>query len=524
MAHATCTGCGAPIDIAKSAGGVVECAYCHRKNTVPKSASADAVNFLAIGEHALMCGKFDEAYAACKRASELDENESEAYFGMALAEFGVRYIKDEVNNGIQPICHKKSDKSFTANADYLAAIECASPEQAELYAERAEEIEHIRREFFEFENGGLDYDCFICAKLTDGDGNRTKDYKTADDIYWYLKNNGYKPFFSEYDVKDRTGADYEALICYALYASECMIIVCGDEEYLKTPWVKNEYMRFIELIDDEQKERDAVCIAFNGKPVERLPGRGGKLQGVDISTLGAAERIAEFVSSHISASRRKGEARATGVVAENRPKASAAAVQSLLTRAKRFLQSGSHNIARDHCIRALDADPENSEAWFLLLLAERQVGDIGNCVHAITSKIRSIVDIDSLTASATYVNAKKYSREPVFVTLDAKLADMRDRFSARDGKRAERETAATKRPAKLGAASIIFICVAAAGVALYASTLVMDLFYALFGIYSANTGYYIFFTDNPAGTAVIVALVVVGVVGFIASFFKSGKK
>lgn len=520
MAQATCMGCGAPIDISKSAGGVVECSYCHRKNTVPKSASADAVHFLAIGEHALMCGKFDEAYAACKKASELDKNESEAYFGMALAEFGVRYIKDEVGGRLQPVCHKIGDKSFTTDANYLAAIACASPEQTELYAERAEEIEHIRREFIGFENDGLDFDCFICAKLTDADGNRTKDYKTADDIYWYLKNNGYKPFFSEYDVKDRTGADYEALICYALYASECMIVVCGDEEYLKTPWVKNEYMRFIELIDDEQKERDAICIAFNGKPIERLPGRSGRLQGVDTSVFGAAERIAEFVENHTPAARKKKEARAAGA---EEHKASAAAVQSLLTRAKQFLQSGSYNIARDYCNRVLDQDPENSEGWFLLLLAERGVGDIQKCADIISSSLRSTVDIDSLTSSATYKNAKKYSREPLFVGLDGELVEMRDRLSEREGERAERETAAAKRTAKLGITAIIFLCVAVVGVLLFASTLVFNLINALFGINLSGTAYYIFLTDNPAGVALMIALVVVGAFGFFLTIFMSGK-
>ena len=41
-----------------------------------------------------------------------------------------------------------------------------------------------------------------------------------------------------------------------------MLIVCSKEEYLLTPWVKNEYSRFMELIHDERKDVDAITIVF----------------------------------------------------------------------------------------------------------------------------------------------------------------------------------------------------------------------------------------------------------------------
>ena len=121
-----CKGCGAQIDIRNAVNGVVECEYCHRIETLAKTTNDDAKHFLKMGEHDLDSCKFDEAYTAYKKASEYDGREPQAYFGMALAEFKVQYIKDTVNNKLQPICHEINEKKFIDNKNYKAAMLCAS--------------------------------------------------------------------------------------------------------------------------------------------------------------------------------------------------------------------------------------------------------------------------------------------------------------------------------------------------------------------------------------------------------------
>ena len=98
----------------------------------------------------------------------------------------------------------------------------------------------------------------MCVKVSDEQGGNTKDSYEALKLYNHLKKRGYKPFYSEEEIRGRTGTQYEATILYALYTSECMLIVCSKEEYLLTPWVKNEYSRFMELIHDERKDVDAM--------------------------------------------------------------------------------------------------------------------------------------------------------------------------------------------------------------------------------------------------------------------------
>ena len=276
-----CKNCGALFPATTNENGVLKCEYCDSIFTIPKNDSNNEVlQFLQIGEHNLDACHFDEAYTAFEKASQLNDKEPEAYWGMALAEFKVQYIKDAVNNRLQPICHEFNDKEFQANKNYLKALRCAGAEQKSEYFSKAQDIDYIREEFLKLQQSGLDYDCFICVKVSQtgveqadiSKKNWTNDAYNADSIYDLLKRHDFRPFFSEREIKGRSGANYEAMILYALYTAETMLVVCSDEEYLRTPWVKNEYTRFKSLIKNEEKENDSLTIVYNGKPIDRLPG------------------------------------------------------------------------------------------------------------------------------------------------------------------------------------------------------------------------------------------------------------
>lgn len=400
-----CKSCEAVIDVSSAVDGVVKCKFCHNVYTLPKEGASEAIlNFLRIGEHDLDTAKFDDAYAAYAKAAQLDETEPEAYFGMALAEFKVQELKDIVNKRTQPICHEISDKDFSYNKNYRKAMSLATESQRKVFAARCEEINAVKREFFMLAEDGVDYDCFICTKVRDGN-DYTKDSHYAAEIYDYLKEKGYKPFYSEREIKRRTGAAYEALILYALKTSECMVIVCSDEGYLQTPWVKNEYTRFLKLIGDNEKEGDSITIAFNGQPIERLPGKHSKIQGVDLSQPRAFSLIEDYVERHtpLACEKRKREKEAKEHEAEeirrqideqkqaqealekklrelNTQKAEPSAiggvsVENLLVRAKQLRDIDKKEALR-YYNQALDLDPENEDAWLGIFLLDCCANDI----------------------------------------------------------------------------------------------------------------------------------------------------
>lgn len=306
----SCKTCGSLLDLTTAADGVVKCKYCGNSYAVPKEdGKSEAFEMLQIASHELETCSFDRAYTAYAKAAEISPDEPEAYFGMALARFKVQYLNDAAKKHLQPICHEITDKKFTDDKNYLRALELATKSQYGVYMQRGAEIDAISAEFGRIANSGLKYDCFICVKVSDNGGN-TKDSYEALKLYNHLKKRGYSPFYSEEEIRGRAGVNYEALILYALYTAECMIVVCSNDEYLQTPWVKNEYTRFIELINDEKKDADAITIAFKGKPIERLPGKRALIQGVNLASADAYVNLEDYVESHTPQAKMRREAAA----------------------------------------------------------------------------------------------------------------------------------------------------------------------------------------------------------------------
>ena len=454
-----CKGCGNELNAANAESGVVVCEYCGMARTVPKRETKPAaLSYLMLAEHDLDVCAFDNAFTGYKKAAEADGEEPEAYFGMALARFNVQYLKDLTGQKIrlQPICHEVSGKKFCEDANYRKALEKATSAQRAEYERKGKEIDYIRREFEKLEAEGLDYDCFLCVKVTDDETKlRTKDYKRADDIYFNLRKKGYKPFFSERELDDVTGADYEARILYALYSSECMIVVCGNENYLQTPWVKNEYTRFLKLIGDEEKESDSIALAWFSSPIEKLAGKRGKIQGINLDALDASERITAFVENHTpEAKKRREEERARKTqeaeearrklleeqenlrkefeekqraLAEEQKRAQreleerlkgikqggesaphggvSATVNSLLTRARQEREAKNDAKAREYYGRILDAEPQNADAWWGLFLADCNAADEEEAERT----VESIEQFEEVKINRNFINAKKYA-------------------------------------------------------------------------------------------------------------------
>lgn len=438
-----CKNCGANIETNKALNGVIECEYCFSKFIVPKKdISPAALSFLRQGEHNLDTCKFDDAYSAYAKAMQYDSKEPESYWGMALAEFKVQYIKDTKENRLQPICHEFSDKYFKQNKNFLSALKYATDDQKEEYEKKGDEIDYIRSEFLKLKQSGLDYDCFICVKVSQIDSeqsdiskkNWTDDAYDADAIYDLLKRNGFTPFFSEREIRDRTGVDYEAMILYALYTSETMLVVCRNEEYLNTKWVKNEFTRFKELINNEEKENDSITIVYNGIPIEKLPGNNhGKIQGIDYSRREADFEIVKFVENHTPIARAKKEEEKrkkdneTYLIRQqieaqkqaqqkleerlkeinsNNSKGESSTIKNLMTRANQEMEAKNFTTASKILETVLDQSPENAYAWWGLFLCDYGI----NAIKIDRFKYNTLL-VKKLLNNYHLKNATKYADE-----------------------------------------------------------------------------------------------------------------
>lgn len=399
-----CKNCGGEVAPDGAENGVLRCIYCNGIFTVPRqNADPMAIASLRIGESNLDSCRFDDAYTAYQKAASLSPDEPEAYFGMALANAKVQYLKDIVNGGrLQPIVYEITDKSFQKDKNYLKALGLASSAQKTEYEKKAKEIDEIRRKFFDLKSAGLDYDCFICTKVSAEDGGHTEDSHIAAKLYHRLKEEGFKPFYSEEETRGRTGSDYEALILYALYSSESMLLVCTDESYLQTPWVKNEYTRFLKMMREDEKQSDSLTFVFDETPVERLPGVDGKIQGVPFRSYDALERIKEFVKRHagrVSQLKRKSyggnnyqKKAAIRQTVEKRKLDSlgggeiSVSDQSKLKIVIDFMNRSDFANAIRFCDGLITSNPSNGEAYWYKFLAENNCRDGQNFVGTPTVK------------------------------------------------------------------------------------------------------------------------------------------
>ncbi|MGN1235392.1 MAG: leucine-rich repeat protein, partial [Christensenellaceae bacterium] len=214
------------------------------------------------------------------------------------------YLKDIVNKRLQPICHRIIEGKFVEDKNYLKALSLATNEQREEYIRRADEIDYILSEFRAFAREEQRYDVFLCVKVTDN-GSYTDDSHRAAKIYQSLKDSGYRPFYSEFCMGNRTGADYEAYILFVLHMAKKMLVICSHPDYLQTPWVKNEYTRFLNLKREEDELREAIAIVYDKKPIEKLPGERRKLQGIDFSSFDALDRIRAFLEKKVTPIKKK---------------------------------------------------------------------------------------------------------------------------------------------------------------------------------------------------------------------------
>ncbi|MBE6555434.1 MAG: hypothetical protein E7663_04285 [Ruminococcaceae bacterium] len=301
-----CAACGAPLDMAAASGGLCRCRYCAYTNILAKEDQTDEVlHHLYNGDSELTNSAFERAYTAYQKAAELDPEESKAFFGMALAANQIKYVKDVVNQRWQAICYNLGTKKFSEDKNYQKALSFATEEQAKEYEARAAEIDYIRTQFYNLAKEGVKYDTFICVKVSEEGGGYTQDSMLAMKLYDSISASGAKPFYSEKDIGDRVGEDYEALILYALCTAKSFLLVCSNEDYLRTPWVQNEYSRYFAMLNDKEKAKNSIMIAFDGNVVERIPGIPGKIQGVNMKSFDASQKINEFVKRFINPEEKK---------------------------------------------------------------------------------------------------------------------------------------------------------------------------------------------------------------------------
>ena len=224
---------------------------------------------------------FDEALELLDELIEKYPTNAELYFQRILSRYGVTYVDEDENRSSKPTLCRASETKISELADYTKLKQNAPKELKEFYFSKIEELEALRSDIIKRASKQQPFDVFICYKKSvPGMNAFTYDSGKAREIYEKLTKSGYNVFFAEETLADFTGQEYEPVIYNALYSAKVMLVIAAsDPAYVAAPWVKNEWSRFIALIESEKTNpRAIVPVLCNGFRVEDLPAKLSKRQ------------------------------------------------------------------------------------------------------------------------------------------------------------------------------------------------------------------------------------------------------
>ena len=270
-----CKCCGAAL---KTEDNVCECEYCGAVNVITGD-TGKYINQLNRANKLRQGKEFDRALNIYDDILADNPPSADLLWERTLCEYGIEYVQDPVSNRYIPTLHRIKDESILNYYSYLEALEIADPDQKSIIEKEANEIAKIQNEYLDIVRKEKPYDVFICYKETDDVTKlQTEDSGLALDLYERLVDYGFKVFFARVTLQDKIGVNYEPYIFGALNSAKVMVVVGTKPEYFTSVWVKNEWSRFLKLMEKDKKKQmffacdyvDDLPKAFNGRQAQLL--------------------------------------------------------------------------------------------------------------------------------------------------------------------------------------------------------------------------------------------------------------
>ena len=391
MSIIKCKMCGGDMTLTESKD-YGTCTFCGCTMTLPRISDEQRAAAFNRGNHFRRIGAFDEALEVYERILREDDTDAEAHWCCALCRFGVEYVEDPSAFEWIPTCHRASFDSFLEDVDYLAAIEYSDGIVRRHYQRDAAKIAEVQRSILAVSQTAEPYDIFICYKETDEQKQRTQDSALAHEIYNRLVEQGHRVFFSHISLEDMAGAQYEPYIFAALQSSRIMITIATKSEYLQSPWVKNEWSRFLAIM---RKDRNRLLIpCYQDLDPSTMPGPLAALQSFNMRSIGFLQDLVHRINKVLK--QEKQEQQSASV-----PQSTAthnSSVSKMLKRGYVALNSLQWDEALKFFEEALNLDPECADAYIGKFLITHQVRSLERWVPR-----------DYFALDPNYCNALRFS-------------------------------------------------------------------------------------------------------------------
>ncbi len=399
MAIYKCKMCGAQLEVAKGST-IATCSFCMSKQTVANADDERKENLFNRANTLRIKCEFDKALLAYQSILSLFPHEPEAHWGVVLCKYGIEYVDDPISKSKKPTIHRMAYESILKDSDYLETLAYADVIAKSQYEEEATQIANIQKNILSISQKEEPFDIFICYKETDKDGNRTHDSVMAQEIYTTLVDKGYKVFFSKITLENKLGTMYEPYIFAALNSAKIMLVIGTKQEHFNAVWVKNEWSRFISLMQTRPDHYLIPC--YKDMNAYDMPEEFLCFQAQDLSKLGFMQDLIRGIDKIMGNNVNK-------VQVVTREVKSNINIEGILNRSEILISEQDYQKADELLEQVLNEDPKNSKAHLLKCL--------------IDLNLRSIDELKNqdnvLDNNSNFARAYKYGNKEQKEELDA---------------------------------------------------------------------------------------------------------
>ena len=413
MAIYKCKMCGAPLNV-NNGQTVATCEFCGSKQTVANADDERKENLFNRANSLRMNCEFDKAILSYQSILATFPKEPEAHWGLCLCRYGIEYVDDLKTHSKKPTIHRMSYESILNDSDYLAALENADVIAKEEYQTEAKEIADIQKNILSISQKEDPFDVFICYKETDENGKRTRDSVMAQEIYNQLMNKGYKVFFARITLENKLGTMYEPYIFAALNSAKIMLVLGTKKEYFEAVWVKNEWQRFIDMMQTRPDRYLIPC--YKDMDAYEMPEQFLSFQGQDMTKLGFMQDLVRGIDKIMGRNEKPKDAPQAGAtVIQNGFNAS-----SRLKRAEILIGDQDYQKASSLLEDVLNNDPTNSMAYLFYTLIDLE--------------LTSVDDLKDIEAVEYYEELPNYKKAYKFANKEEKqrLDDIKEYIERRN--------------------------------------------------------------------------------------------
>ncbi len=380
-----CKMCKGDLEIIDEENGLCECEYCGSRQTIPLENNERKAELYNRANQYRKSNLFDRAADVYNNMVKEFPNEAEAYWGLVLCRYGIEYVKDPKTGKMIPTCHRTIPKSVFDDSDYQLACQKAKPAARKQHEDEAAEIDKIQKKIFQLVQKEEPFDIFISYKeQEDATGQRTEDSVLAQDIYSRLTKEGYKVFFSRITLENRLGEDYEPIIYSALRSAKILLLVGTSREHMNAPWVRNEWMRYLAMMDEEESTKTLIPV-YSGMDPYDIPQEinGRHLQAQDATKIGFQQDLLHGIHKIMKSNRKK-----VAPVSETAGMGNAN-TGGMIERGYICLKDKNFREASEVFNQVLNLDPHSGGAYLGRLMINRGVSDIddlANETYALSSE------------------------------------------------------------------------------------------------------------------------------------------